>query len=202
MTTWLIASNNSGKSRDLSACLAYYGITARQYLTGHAKLAFPAETTTSYATNALTKAQFGAKQLGVPVIADDSGLEILARPTLFGVTTARDLGVSVSGYDRNQEILGALADLPDCQRQARMRATLAVAFPDGRQAVVQASIDGYIAHHQAGTYSGGFDRLFWLPRYGRTLAELPAQWRIPLTHRGQSAQQLVNQLIDLKGSVE
>ncbi|WP_048000862.1 non-canonical purine NTP pyrophosphatase [Lactiplantibacillus herbarum] len=192
--TWMIASNNQGKSRDLAACLAYYGLSAQSYLENYAKLAFPAETTTSYVTNALDKARFGAQQLGVPVIADDSGLEISALPDLFGVTTARDLGVNASGFDRNQEILAALADLPLAKRQATMRATLAVAWPDGRTAVAQATVAGYIAQHQSGRYSGGFDRLFWLPAYGRTLAELPDIWRIPLTHRGRAAQQLITAL--------
>ena len=112
-TTWLIASNNAGKSRDLITCLAYYGLTARQYLTVAPRLEFPVETTTSYVDNAVAKARFGAQQLGVPVIADDSGLEISALPDLLGVTTARDLGVAVSGFDCNQEILTALRDIPD-----------------------------------------------------------------------------------------
>lgn len=193
-TTWLIASNNAGKSRDLIACLAYYGLTARQYLTVAPRLEFPVETTTSYVDNAVAKARFGAQQLGVPVIADDSGLEISALPDLLGVTTARDLGVAVSGFDRNQEILTALRDIPDNERQALMRATLAAAWPDGRTLAVQASITGYIASYQFGRYSGGFDRILWLPRYGRTFAELPATWRIPLTHRGRAALKLITKL--------
>ncbi|WP_328797418.1 non-canonical purine NTP pyrophosphatase [Lactiplantibacillus plantarum] len=194
MRTWLIASNNAGKSRDLITCLAYYGLTARQYLTVAPRLEFPVETTTSYVDNAVAKARFGAQQLGVPVIADDSGLEISALPDLLGVTTARDLGVAVSGFARNQEILTALRDIPNNERQAVMRATLAAAWPDGRTLAVQASITGYIASYQFGRHSGGFDRIFWLPRYGKTLAELPATWRIPLTHRGRAALKLITKL--------
>ncbi|CAL7030361.1 Nucleoside 5-triphosphatase RdgB (dHAPTP, dITP, XTP-specific) [Lactiplantibacillus plantarum] len=190
----MIASNNAGKSRDLITCLAYYGLTARQYLTVAPRLEFPVETTTSYVDNAVAKARFGAQQLGVPVIADDSGLEISALPDLLGVTTARDLGVAVSGFARNQEILTALRDIPNNERQAVMRATLAAAWPDGRTLAVQASITGYIASYQFGRYSGGFDRIFWLPRYGRTLAELPTTWRIPLTHRGRAALKLITKL--------
>ena len=190
----MIASNNAGKSRDLITCLAYYGLTARQYLTVAPRLEFPVETTTSYVDNAVAKARFGAQQLGVPVIADDSGLEISVLPDLLGVTTARDLGVAVSGFARNQEILTALRDIPNNERQAVMRATLAAAWPDGRTLAVQASITGYIASYQFGRYSGGFDRIFWLPRYGRTLAELPTTWRIPLTHRGRAALKLITKL--------
>ncbi|MCE2138896.1 non-canonical purine NTP pyrophosphatase, partial [Streptococcus thermophilus] len=73
-------------------------------LTVAPRIEFPVETTTSYVDNAVSKARFGAQQLRVPVIADDSGLEISALPDLLGVTTARDLGVAVSGFDRNQEI--------------------------------------------------------------------------------------------------
>lgn len=195
MKTWLIASNNAGKSRDLMTCLGYYGLSATQYLhAGYPRLNFPAETTTSYVDNAVAKARFGAQRLGVPVIADDSGLEISALPTLLGVTTARDLGVAASGFDRNQAILTALRNVPNQQRQAVMRATLAAAWPDGRTIVAQATVTGYIAQYQVGNYSGGFDRLFWLPRYGRTLAELPTTWRIPLTHRGRAALKLITKL--------
>jgi len=200
--TWLIASNNGGKSRDLAACLAYYGLAAEPYFQTQPRLEFPNETTTSYVDNAVTKAQFAANRLGVAVIADDSGLEVPAMPDFLGVTTARDLGVQVGGFDRNQEIIRAMAALPNSQRQAIMRATLAVAWPDGRVITSQATISGYITRHQTGQYSGGFDRLFWLPRYGRTLAELPDAWRIPLTHRGQAARNLIQQLNEMKGSVE
>lgn len=200
--TWLIASNNGGKSRDLAACLAYYGLSAEPYFQTQPHLEFPNETTTSYVENAVTKAQFAANRLGVAVIADDSGLEIPVMPDFLGVTTARDLGVRVGGFDRNQEIIRAMAALPNSQRRAVMRATLAVAWPDGRVITAQATITGYITRHQIGQYSGGFDRIFWLPRYGRTLAELPDLWRIPLTHRGQAARNLIQQLNEMKGSVE
>lgn len=192
--TWLIASNNPGKSRDLALCLGYYGITATQYLATKPRLDLPVETTTSYVDNAVMKAKFAARKLGVPVIADDSGLEIPALPDEFGVTTARDLGVKVSGYDRNEEIIAAITPLPLADRVATMRATLAAAWPDGRTIVVQGTLTGYLMPHQIGGYSGGFDRLFWLPAYGRTLAELPDVWRLPLTHRGRAAQQLSQQL--------
>ncbi len=198
----MIASNNPGKGRDLAACLAYYGLAAAPYFLNHARLDFPGETTTSYVTNAVTKAEFGAQQLGVPVIADDSGLEIPARPDFLGVTTARDLGVNVSGYERNQEIIRALRDLPNGQRYATMRATLALAWPAGPTLVAQGTLSGYITRHQVGRYSGGFDRLFWLPTYGKTLAELPDVWRLPLTHRGRAAQALVKQLLKMEGSVK
>ncbi|MFC6180955.1 non-canonical purine NTP pyrophosphatase [Lactiplantibacillus daowaiensis] len=197
--TWLIASNNRGKSQDLAACLAYYGLTAVQYTDVADRLTFPAETTTSYVDNAVIKAQYAAQHLQRAVIADDSGIELPALPAAYGVTTARDLGVAVSGYDRNQALLAALADTPLANRQATMRATLAAAWPDGTVVTAQATIQGYLARHQIGQYSGGFDRLFWLPRFGRTLAELPDSWRLPLTHRGQAAAQLCQQLQLKKG---
>lgn len=196
---WLIASNNRGKSRDLALCLAYYGLTAENYLAQASRLDFPVETTTSYRENALTKAQFAAEKLQRPVIADDSGIEIPALPNALGVTTARDLGVQIGGIARNAEILAALQAVPAAERQAVMRATLAVAWPDGRTLTTQATIAGYIATHQIGHYSGGFDRLFWLPQYGRTLAELPDQWRLPITHRGQATRKLSQQLKQMKG---
>jgi len=196
---WVIASNNRGKSHDLALCLAYYGLAAENYLSQASRLVFPAETTTSYVENALTKAQFAAQKLQRPVIADDSGIELPALPDILGVTTARDLGVQTSGVDRNAEILATLHAVPATQRQAVMRSTLAVAWPDGQSLTAQATVTGFIAEYQIGNYSGGFDRLFWLPQFGRTLAELPDQWRLPVTHRGRAARKLVEQLKQMKG---
>lgn len=191
MTEWLIASNNKYKTRDLIKCLAFYGIKAVPYTDQLPKLAFPAEQTVSYAGNALHKAQFLAGRTDQGVIADDSGIEIPALGGHLGVTTKRELHQDVAHSD-NQTILNDLKGQTD--RRATMISTLVAIMPGQAPVTAVGRVSGTIAARTRGSYSTGFDKLFILPNQRQTLAELPDQIRIPLTHRGQAAKQLAAEL--------
>ncbi|KRK98917.1 xanthosine triphosphate pyrophosphatase [Secundilactobacillus odoratitofui DSM 19909 = JCM 15043] len=191
MTDWLIASNNAFKTADLIKCLAFYGIQAQPYTNVLSPVTFPSETTTSYETNALTKAQFLAKITSCGVIADDSGIEIPALGTHLGVTTKRELHQDVAHSD-NQTILLAMAGQAD--RRATMVSTLAAVQPNQPAIVVTGRVTGQIAQTSRGDYSTGFDKLFQLDHQQSTLAQLPDEQRLPLTHRGRAAHQLAQQL--------
>lgn len=191
MTNWLIASNNKYKTQDLIKCLAFYGVQAVPYTDQLTKLTFPAEQTVSYAGNAMRKAQFLAGQTDQGVIADDSGIEIAALGGHLGVTTKRELHRDTVHSD-NQTILNDLKWQTD--RRATMISTLAAVAPGQAPLTVTGCIDGTIATRTRGNYSTGFDKLFILPNQQRTLAELPDEMRIPLTHRGLAAKQLAAKL--------
>lgn len=191
MTNWLIASNNKYKTQDLIKCLAFYGVQAVPYTDQLAKLTFPAEQTVSYAGNAIRKAQFLAGQTDQGVIADDSGIEIAALGGHLGVTTKRELHRDTAHSD-NQTILNDLRGQTD--RRAAMISTLAAVAPGQAPLTATGRIDGTIATRTRGNYSTGFDKLFILPNQQRTLAELPDEMRIPLTHRGLAAKQLAAEL--------
>ncbi|MDH5106887.1 non-canonical purine NTP pyrophosphatase [Lentilactobacillus diolivorans] len=193
MSDWLIASNNRFKAADLQKDLAFFGLTAIPYTDCLAPLTFPAETTTSYVTNAITKARFLCRQTGQAAIADDSGIEIPILASHLGVTTKRELHEKANGSD-NQTLLAWLTDYSGTDRNATMRSTLAVVIPNGPTITATETVTGQIARHDLGRFSTGFDKIFWLPKLGKTLAELPDSQRIPLTHRGRAAQQLINML--------
>ncbi|GAW99954.1 non-canonical purine NTP pyrophosphatase [Secundilactobacillus mixtipabuli] len=191
MTEWLIASNNQYKTQDLINCLAFYGLKAIPYTDKMPKLTFPAEQTDSYAMNALHKAQFLADKTGKGVIADDSGIEVPALGEHLGVTTKRELHQDVEHSD-NQTILNAMKSQID--RRATMISTLVAIAPGKAPVTVVGRVSGMIATQTRGSYSTGFDKLFILPNQQHTLAELPDNSRLPLTHRGQAAKQLVAEL--------
>ncbi|WP_055679909.1 non-canonical purine NTP pyrophosphatase [Secundilactobacillus kimchicus] len=193
MTNWLIASNNLYKTADLQLALAYYGLSAASYQTLMAPVAFPEEGVTSYQDNATAKVKYLAALVpDTGVIADDSGLTLAALgQSALGVTTKRTLHAQ-SNLSDNQAILAALAGQSD--RRATMWCTLVAVTPHGRLTTATGTVSGYIAPAPVGDQSTGFDRIFTLALGGPTLAELSDKTRIPLTHRGRAAKQLVASL--------
>lgn len=191
--TWLIASNNPYKTADLQAALDFYGLQAVPYTDVIAKTNFPSEGTASYAENARQKALYLWRLAKTAnVIADDSGLDLVGLPqNSLGVTTKRTLHQQTKLSD-NQAVL-ALAD-QQADRRATMTSTLVAITTSGREVTASGTITGFISPEERGNQSTGFDRIFQLTADGPTLAELPANTRIPLTHRGQAAKQLVNAL--------
>lgn len=191
MTEWLIASNNRYKTKDLIKALAFFGLNAVGYTDVMKPLTFPSESTVSYETNALVKAQFLAQHTDERIIADDSGIEIPALGHHLGVTTKRELHLDTKHSD-NETILNALAGVSD--RRAVMTSALVALIPGKSPVFGVGRVSGVIAEAPAGTHSTGFDKIFSVPELGHTLAELPDESRIPLTHRGRAAQQLVAKL--------
>lgn len=193
MTEWLIASNNQYKTADLIACLNRAGISAKPYTDDWSPMTFPVETTDSYADNARLKAQFLAQVTGEPVIADDSGLEVPYLGDTLGVTTKRYLHQDHQHSD-NETLLLALKEAPDDQRTATMTCTLCAVSQNADPVLATGTVTGTIAQTEQGHYSTGFDKLFVLSATHQTLAELPDDTRIPLTHRGQAAVRLAQLL--------
>lgn len=191
MNQWLIASNNAFKTQDLIDCLRIAGLQAVPYTTVVPKLIFPAETTTGYCENALLKARFLAAFTDQGIIADDSGLEVAALTDQLGVTTKRDLQANQQ-LSPNQALLAALAGEPN--RQALMMSTLVAIVPNQPPFIATGQVGGTITEASRGNQSSGFDRIFQPTGLTQTLAELPDYQRLPMTHRGRAAADLVAQL--------
>ncbi|WP_125769792.1 non-canonical purine NTP pyrophosphatase [Companilactobacillus furfuricola] len=195
MTEWLIASNNNLKTLDLQKDLRFFGLKAAQYTDFFDPVEFPAETTDSYQTNATNKATFLSNKILRPVISDDSGIEIPALPDVLGVTTKRELHQDETKSD-NQTLLDLMTDLPEKKRMAKMITYLAAVDQQGRVITAKGEVTGRISHQDHGTYSSGFDKIFFILELGKTLAQLPDDQRIPLTHRGRAAKNLIQLIKD------
>jgi XTP/dITP diphosphohydrolase len=146
------------------------------------------ETGTTFAENAELKARSYAQASGLLTLADDSGLEIDALGGAPGVYSARFAGKDTSYEERFHLILERLKGLPTEQRGARFRCVIAIAEPSGATRLVEGVIEGVIADAPRGERGFGYDPIFLVPEIGMTTAELTAEDKNRISHRGRAAQ--------------
>ncbi|GAB3436002.1 non-canonical purine NTP pyrophosphatase [Flindersiella endophytica] len=150
----------------------------------------PAETEATFAGNALLKARVAVKQVGLPVIADDSGLCVDALNGMPGVLSAR-WGGKPKSYERNNELLlSQLEDVPDPRRGAAFVTVAALVLPSGDETVVEGRLPGTIIRDLRGTNGFGYDPLFVPEADDRTLAELDDAAKDAISHRGRALREI------------
>jgi XTP/dITP diphosphohydrolase len=199
--TLYIATTNPGKLRDFSAA-AGPGITIEP-LPGLAAIPAPAEDELTFEGNARVKAlAYAAYAPGAIVLADDSGLEVDALHGAPGVRSARyadDTGYpprpGLTPDQRNNAcLLAALPSIPATPYTARYRCALA-AVRDGQiLALADGIVEGEILNAPRGTSGFGYDPLFFLPQFSRTMAELDPATRLAHSHRGNALRLLLTLL--------
>ena len=145
---------------------------------------------TTFEENAIIKAKTVMEATGSPVLADDSGLEVDYLNKEPGVYSARYMGENTSYRIKNQIILDRLHGVPDIVRSARFVCVIAAAFPDGRVETRRATIEGRIAQEPAGENGFGYDPIFYLPEKGKTTAQLSAEEKNEISHRGKALRQI------------
>ncbi|HZE71781.1 MAG TPA: RdgB/HAM1 family non-canonical purine NTP pyrophosphatase [Pyrinomonadaceae bacterium] len=183
----LIATKNPGKSEELRALL--YSLPE---INLHSLLEFPAieavdETGSSYSENAILKARFYSTITGMWAMADDSGLEVDALDGAPGVRSARYAGKDATDMDRVRLLLARLSELKGAARRARFRSAVAVADENGRILnVAEGSCEGTIAFEPRGHNGFGYDPIFVPSGYNNTFAELPAEVKDSISHRGKA----------------
>ena len=148
----------------------------------------PEETGTTFEENAIIKATVFAQVSGLLTIADDSGLEVDALGGEPGVFSARYGGTPKNAHRRRYElVLEKLRDVPDEKRTARFRCALAIVLPQMVVDVVEGTVEGRITRAPAGDGGFGYDPIFWIPEYGKTLAQVSAAEKHRISHRGRAA---------------
>ncbi len=146
------------------------------------------ETGSTFAENAELKALTYAKLSGLLSLADDSGLEIDALNGAPGIYSARFAGSNTSYAERFRLILEQLRAIPMEQRTARFRCAITIAEPSGYYRTVEGKIEGIIAAEPRGENGFGYDPIFYVPELGKTTAELSAEQKNGISHRGRAAQ--------------
>ncbi len=144
------------------------------------------ETGETFEANAREKAETVVRLTGCLSIADDSGIEIDALGGGPGVQSATFLGPSATDEDRNLWVLRKLHGVAGALRTARYRAVIAVAAPDGSVRTFEGICEGRIAEAPRGEGGFGYDSIFVVPAYGRTMAELPAEIKNQISHRAKA----------------
>jgi len=140
------------------------------------------ETGESLEENALIKARAVTETTGLPVVADDTGLEVDALDGEPGVRTARFAGPDATYDDNVIRLLEAMEGVED--RTAHFRTVVALVFPDDVEVVAEGSVDGVIARARRGSGGFGYDPIFEVA--GRTLAEMTVQDKNDLSHRARA----------------
>jgi XTP/dITP diphosphohydrolase len=144
----------------------------------------------SFVENALKKARFYSGYFGKLTLADDSGLEVDILKGLPGIYSARYAGEKASHQENNRKLLREMEGIPISKRGARFRCVIAVVSPDGREVVTEGSCKGGIGFREVGRKGFGYDPLFILPQYGKTMAQLSMEEKNRISHRGKALRKL------------
>jgi len=182
----LIATHNPGKIREYQTLLADLPLLVTS-LRAEGIVDDVEETGETFVANARLKARAYAQQSGLWTWADDSGLEVDALDGRPGVYSARYAGPDATDRDRYQKVLAELQQYPDRPRSARFWCVVAIASPDDEIFTTEASVEGEIIDNARGEHGFGYDPIFYLPDLGKTMAELPAEAKNQISHRGKAA---------------
>ncbi|GAB1265871.1 RdgB/HAM1 family non-canonical purine NTP pyrophosphatase [Aurantivibrio infirmus] len=194
----VIASNNSGKLAEFQQLLANLPYTVIPQ--SDFGLASAEETGLSFVENAILKARHACKQTNLPSIADDSGLAVDALRGAPGIYSARYAGEDGDDEANNALLLENLKHIPETQRAAHFHCALAFMqhADDPSPIVCQASWHGQILFEAAGKNGFGYDPLFYLPHSGCSSAELSAEQKNKISHRGMAMQKLLAEFSNLQ----
>lgn len=197
----IVATRNPGKVKEFQHAFAPLGFTVRSMF-DYPDLPEVTEDGRTFAENALKKSRTVAEALGLPVLADDSGLCVDALDGRPGVYSARYAGEGASDADNNRKLLEELEGQKageDTQQPllstARFVCALSLYDPaDARETTAEGRVEGWITSEQAGCGGFGYDPLFYLPEYEKTMAELTLEEKQAVSHRGQALRLLTERL--------
>ncbi len=183
----VIATRNPGKTRELQGLLASFPVEVRD-LTFFASLPEVEEDGTTFEENAYKKASFTARLLGIPALADDSGLCVAALGGAPGVYSARYGGPGLTDAERVARLLAAMKGRSD--RRAAFECVISLAVPSGPALTYVGRCEGRIAEEPAGEHGFGYDPVFFYPPLGKTFAQLAPEEKHRVSHRGRAMAEL------------
>lgn len=197
MTNWenkmIFASNNAGKIKEVKEILKDYNYEILSLKEAGIDVDIE-ENGTTFAENALIKCRAIHELTGALVIADDSGLEIDYLNKEPGVLSARYLGHETPYDQKNAIILDRVKDAKGAERSARYVCAMAAVLKDGKELVAVETCEGLMADKPAGEGGFGYDPIFFLPAYQKTMAEITPEEKNVISHRGKALQALKKQL--------
>ncbi len=190
--TIVVASTNRGKLAELRAIFADLPIDLMALSTLRPSLPPTLETGATFEANALLKARAAAQATRLVALADDSGLEIDALGGRPGVRSARFAREGATDAENVAAVLAALEGVTASPIKARFRATLALVDPwsDAGAVIVEGVCEGAITREPRGEGGFGYDPIFLVDGFDRTMAELDEGAKNSVSHRGRACQQL------------
>lgn len=186
----IFATGNQGKMKEIRMVMEDLGMEILSMKEAGLDMDIE-ENGTTFEENALIKAHAIAERAkDAIVLADDSGLEVDYLNKEPGVHSSRYMGEDTSYDIKNQHIMDLLEGVEDQQRSARFVCVIAAVFPDGKEQVVRATIEGRIARESKGSNGFGYDPIFYVPEFGCTTAELTLEQKNKISHRGKALEKM------------
>ncbi len=192
MKKLVLASNNAKKIKELNALLAPLGFEVIPQ--GQLGIPEAEEPHCTFVENALAKARHAAQHAGLPALADDSGLCVRALGGAPGVISARYAGEPKSDARNNEKLLAELAGQSDRRAHFVSVLVLVRSADDPQPIIAEGEWHGEILATPRGAEGFGYDPLFYAPAQCMTAAELDADTKNRLSHRGQAMQRLIERL--------
>lgn len=185
MERLIVATKNKGKIVEIKQVLS--GLPLEVISMNEAGIDIDVvEDGVTFEENSLKKALEINKVSKSMVLADDSGLEVDFLDGAPGIYSARFGGPEASDADRNKKLLEMLKDVPFEKRTARFVCAIAVVFPDGRHFVVRGACEGFVDFECKGSNGFGYDPLFFVQQFDKTMAEIDADLKNKMSHRAKA----------------
>lgn len=159
------------------------------------------ETGSSFEENSLLKARYTSQATGLPAIADDSGLCVDALNGDPGIFSARWAGVHGDDQANLEKVLDQLKDIPDNLRSAHFMCVASLVLPDGRQQTAQGRFEGQILRAPVGTNGFGYDPIFQPQGLSISSAQMSAEEKDLMSHRGKSLRAIAPHVIQMLASL-
>lgn len=190
----VLATGNRGKVKEMQAILAPFGfevVPQSEFDVPEAE-----ETGLTFVENAIIKARNAAAHTGLPAIADDSGLEVDHLRGEPGIYSSRFAGPDAIDSDNVARLLADMKSVPESERTARFQCLMVFMKHDRDPTplICQGTWEGTILHAPQGDGGFGYDPVFYVPTHNCASAELPAEVKNQLSHRGQALRKLAEAL--------
>jgi len=202
VTKIVLATRNAHKAHELARVLESLGLDI-ELLTIDAFPDAPevAETEPTFEGNALLKARALAQHAGIPAISDDSGLCVNALNGMPGILSARWSGATENVDSTNLNlVLQQITDVPDVRRGAQFVCAAALVLADGREFTVRGTVDGRLLRETRGDQGFGYDPIFVPEGFDVTTAQMSADEKDAISHRGKAMRALAQIVKDVLGS--
>ena len=159
------------------------------------------ETGSTFEENSLLKARYTCQATGLPAIADDSGLCVDALNGDPGIFSARWAGAHGNDQANLERVLDQLKGVPDSQRTAHFMCVASLVLPDGREQVAEGRFEGHILHAPVGENGFGYDPIFQPLGLSISSAQMSAEEKDLVSHRGKSLRSIAPHVIQLLASL-